>query len=67
MRYQERLPPAFLGKFRRAGIRHPDLDRPEDRRKTLIPELLDANGCPDGGEVPFELLTRRFETTRRAA
>lgn len=38
-----------------------------DKLKSLIPELLDANGSPDGGEVPFELLTRRFETTRRAA
>lgn len=38
-----------------------------DKLRRLIPELLDANGCPDEGEVPFELLTRRFETTRRAA
>lgn len=38
-----------------------------EKLKILIPELLDANGCPDGGEIPFELLTRRFETTRRAA
>ena len=38
-----------------------------EKLKALIPELLDANGSPDGGEVPFELLTRRFETTRRAA
>jgi predicted RNase H-like HicB family nuclease len=35
--------------------------------KVLIPELLEANGCADGDEVPFELLTRRFETARRAA
>lgn len=38
-----------------------------EKLKTLIPELLDANGSPDVGDVPFELLTRRFETTRRAA
>lgn len=38
-----------------------------EKLKTLIPELLEANGYPDSGEVPFELLTRRFETTRRAA
>ncbi len=34
--------------------------------KVLIPELLEANGEPDLGEVPFELLSRRFETARRA-
>jgi predicted RNase H-like HicB family nuclease len=33
----------------------------------LIPELLDANGYPDGAEIPFELLTRRFDTLRRHA
>jgi predicted RNase H-like HicB family nuclease len=38
-----------------------------EKLKAMIPELLDANGYPDGDEVPFELLTRRFETTRRAA
>lgn len=38
-----------------------------EKLKTLIPELLEANGYPDSGEVSFELLTRRFETTRRAA
>lgn len=30
--------------------------------RTLIPELLDANGIPDG-DVPFELLDRKFQTT----
>jgi predicted RNase H-like HicB family nuclease len=29
--------------------------------KTLIPELLHANGIDAGADVPFELLTRRFE------
>lgn len=38
-----------------------------EKLKSLIPELLDANGYPDGEEVSFELLTRRFETARRAA
>ena len=35
--------------------------------EVLIPELLDANGGQDGAsvDVPFELLTRRFQTTRR--
>jgi hypothetical protein len=27
----------------------------------MIPELLEANGEPVGAEVPFEVLTRRFE------
>ena len=34
--------------------------------KTLIPELLDANGIETGAEVPFELLTRRFEVAHAA-
>ncbi len=29
--------------------------------KNIIPELLDANGITISGEVPFEILTRRFE------
>jgi predicted RNase H-like HicB family nuclease len=32
----------------------------------LIPELLEANGYPDG-DVPFELFTRRFEVACRQA
>jgi len=38
-----------------------------EKLKGLIPELLEANGQPPRDEVPFELLTRRFETIRRAA
>lgn len=34
--------------------------------KTLIPELLDANGIDAGAHVPFELLTRRFEVAHAA-
>lgn len=34
--------------------------------KTLIPELLDANGIDAGADVPFELLTRRFEVAHAA-
>ena len=37
-----------------------------DKLKVMIPELLEANGETDLGEVPFELLTRRFETARPA-
>ena len=34
--------------------------------KTLIPELLHANGIDAGADVPFELLTRRFEVAHAA-
>lgn len=34
---------------------------------TLVPELLDANGYPDGAEVPFELLARKFFVAQRHA
>ncbi len=34
--------------------------------KTMIPELLEANGLETGDEMPFELFTRRFEITQRA-
>ena len=33
----------------------------------MVPELLDANGVSRGGDVAFELLTRRFEIARAAA
>ena len=26
----------------------------------MVPELLEANGCPEGAEVPFELFARKF-------
>ena len=32
-----------------------------EKLKIMIPELLDANGSEQGYEVPFEILTRRFE------
>jgi len=35
--------------------------------ETMVPELLDANGYPDGSEVSFELLARKFSVGRRAA
>ncbi len=35
-----------------------------DKLKAMVPELLEANHVNLGGEVPFELLTRRFETAR---
>ena len=33
--------------------------------KVLIPELLEANGSPPAYQVPFEILTRRFEFSQR--
>ena len=33
--------------------------------EALIPELLDLNGFPNGEEVPFELLARKFSVTQR--
>ncbi len=36
-----------------------------DRLRTLIPELLEANGYPDAGDVPFELFSRRFDVAHR--
>ena len=35
--------------------------------KVMIPELLELNGVPGQGEIPFEVLIRRFDTTLRAA
>jgi predicted RNase H-like HicB family nuclease len=32
-----------------------------EKLKIMIPELLDANGIEQEYEVPFEVLTRRFE------
>jgi hypothetical protein len=33
--------------------------------EALIPELLDLNGVPNGEEVPFEFLARKFSVTQR--
>ncbi|MFC1859947.1 DUF1902 domain-containing protein [Thermodesulfobacteriota bacterium] len=33
-----------------------------EKLKVMIPELLKANGYPLKDEVPFEILTRRFES-----
>ena len=33
----------------------------------LITELLEANGYPNGGSVPFELFARRFDVAFRHA
>ena len=36
------------------------------RLKSLVPELLEANGIAVSGDVPFELLARRFELAQAA-
>ena len=36
-----------------------------EKLKVMIPELLDVNETEGEREVPFELLTRRFEITQR--
>jgi len=36
-----------------------------EKLKVLIPELLDANDTMGDNEVPFELLSRRFDTAHR--
>jgi len=36
-----------------------------EKLKIMIPELLDANGVEQEYEVPFEILTRRFEIAQR--
>ncbi len=36
-----------------------------EKLKVMIPELLTANNAAFDGEVPFEIITRRFELTQR--
>jgi len=36
-----------------------------EKLRIMIPELLDANGYDQEHEVPFEILTRRFEMAQR--
>jgi predicted RNase H-like HicB family nuclease len=38
-----------------------------EKLKVMIRELFDANETPGEEEVPFELLTRRFETVQRTS
>ncbi len=37
-----------------------------EKLKVMIPELLDANGIGQKQEIPFEIITRRFETAHFA-
>jgi predicted RNase H-like HicB family nuclease len=41
------------------------LEKLIDKLKKMIPELLDANGIELEYEVPFEIMTRRFEIAQR--
>ena len=37
-----------------------------EKLRIIIPELLEANGLKTDQEVPFEVITRRFEIARTA-
>jgi hypothetical protein len=37
-----------------------DMDALVEKLKTMIPELLDANGVAHGADVPFEVVGQRF-------
>ena len=38
-----------------------------EKLKVMVPELLEANGQVIDHEVPFEIMTRRFETAQRVS
>jgi len=38
-----------------------------EKLKVMVPELLEANGQVIEHEVPFEIMTRRFETAQRVS
>ncbi|QXP85674.1 DUF1902 domain-containing protein [Methylococcus sp. ANG] len=42
------------------------LEALSSKLESLVPELLDANSYPEGPEVPFELLARKFSVAHRA-
>ena len=44
-----------------------DMDALVEKLKTMIPELLDANGVAHGVDVPFEVLGQRFAVAHREA
>ncbi|HEY3076190.1 MAG TPA: DUF1902 domain-containing protein [Burkholderiales bacterium] len=44
-----------------------DMDALVAKLKTLIPELLDANGVNHAAEVPFEILGHRFAVAQQRA
>jgi predicted RNase H-like HicB family nuclease len=44
-----------------------DMDALVEKLKSMIPELLDANGVAHGEEVPFEIVGQRFAVAHREA
>ena len=44
-----------------------DMDALVEKLKSMIPELLDANGVAHGAEVPFEIVGQRFAVAHREA
>ena len=48
------------------AIESPTMDALVERLKTAIPELLDANGHPDGDDLSFLLISQLTATTARA-
>ena len=43
------------------------LDLLSEKLEVLVPELLEANGLLDDGEVPYELLARKFSVAQANA
>jgi predicted RNase H-like HicB family nuclease len=39
-----------------------DMELLIEKLRVMIPELLEANGIEQDAEIPFEIITRRFET-----
>ena len=44
-----------------------NMERLIEKLKIMIPELLDANGIGQEYEIPFEILSRRFEIAHFAS
>ena len=41
------------------------LEQLSTKLEAMVPELLDANGSPEGPDVPFELLARKLSVVHR--
>jgi len=41
------------------------LEQLSTKLESMVPELLDANGYPEGPDVPFELLARKLSIAHR--
>lgn len=44
-----------------------DMELLIEKLRVMIPELLEANGIKREAEIPFEIITRRFETIHSAS